>query len=110
MLLAAFTIVPLRAWPSMCKMSFQTSFEIPWLCLERWPILGAGAFKTNMLQSLIVPGNLRYLCWHPPLRFATEAENGRQKEGKLEGNLAGSHWGAKAIPAPVREVSCLRTF
>lgn len=113
-LLAASPIVPFGAWPSMCKVSFQASFEIPWLCLEIWPILGAGALKTNMPQSLIAPGNLRYRCWHPPLTFGTEAENGRQKEGKLEGNLAGSHWGAKDIPSPgaalVREVSWLRTF
>ncbi|TKC53233.1 hypothetical protein EI555_007557, partial [Monodon monoceros] len=54
-----FTIVLLPVGPLVSKLSFRASFEIPWVCLQIWPILGVVAFKINTHQRLILSDNSR---------------------------------------------------
>lgn len=48
------------------------------------------------------------LPWFP--LSGTEAGQGGEREGKLEGNLAGSHWRAKDIPRPGAEGFLAQNF
>ncbi|KAM7231348.1 hypothetical protein CapIbe_017792 [Capra ibex] len=43
----------------MSKMSFRVSLEIPWVCLQIRPVLGAVAFRINARGNLILSDSSR---------------------------------------------------
>ncbi|KAG5199272.1 hypothetical protein JEQ12_006972 [Ovis aries] len=43
----------------MSKMSFRVSLEIPWVCLQIRPVLGAVAFRINARRNLILSDSSR---------------------------------------------------
>ena len=86
----------------MSKMSFRVSLEIPWVCLQIRPVLGAVTFRINARRNLILSDSSRYACRPPPVAPTFGSEAGTEERGSqnLKGNLAGSQCRAKDIPSP----------
>ncbi|XDB61977.1 PREDICTED: translation initiation factor IF-2-like [Capra hircus] len=79
------TIVLFPAGSLMSKMSFRVSLEIPWVCLQIRPVLGAVAFRINARGNLILSDSSRKEdpFQGPKLGFCLTLRNESSKETRV---------------------------